>query len=430
MLLCLDDDVLSYVVVRVDADDLLPFALACTRLRDHCTRRANTRRQNTNDTLPLWTTAATKSMSRLGWALMLHAKPSSAWCVGAARYGQVAVLRWLEEGGYLFSARQRASPSYSKLVRRVTATAASRGHVVILAFLDERGLLCRCDEFSAWAIKRGHSAALQFLIGCSPGRYSPCDPDRLMCDALNSGYVRMVEQVHQTLNVSLMLKFENGVNAAHIAAGCNHAHLLAWLHSAGGLSLQAVDDERRSCLHHAAYTGAVDSVTWLLKQGVEVDARNITGKTALMSAVAGDDDVIVLRLLLDAHADPDAVDTAGWTALMYCTLHDKTERVVELLRAGADVNRVSLATGSTALLIACAYDCDILALLDARADVNAALNDGCTPLMFCAHTGDTARVRALIAAGAAVHAQNRDGETALSRARDQGHTDCVALLTP
>ena len=32
MLLCLNEDMLSYVVGRVDADDLLPCALACTRV--------------------------------------------------------------------------------------------------------------------------------------------------------------------------------------------------------------------------------------------------------------------------------------------------------------------------------------------------------------------------------------------------------------
>jgi ankyrin repeat protein len=65
-------------------------------------------------------------------------------------------------------------------------------------------------------------------------------------------------------------------------------------------------------------------------------------------------------------------------------------------------------------------------LLDAGADVNAASNDGFTPLMWAA--SDPAKVQLLLAHKADVRARSKDGNTALILARQNGFTESVPVL--
>ena len=436
MLLHLNDDCTSHMVNKVNEDDLLPLALTCTLLRNHCIRRAKIVRDRQGGYGPLWKTAATKSMSRLGWALMQYAKPSSRWCLGAARHGQVAVLSWLERGGYFLSTNLQLARSnlsdpqgYAMKIARI---AILRRHVSVLRFLDDRNCLQRCNNLSAYAAKTGCVESLQFLSG-----YSPCDAEGIMCEALNGGFVRMVDHVNRTLGVSYLTEY-NGVTAQHIAAGGGHVKLLEWLQYPVGLCLEEKDNHGRSCLYHAVLTGAISSVEWLLKQGVDVDAVDINGKTALM--IAGQyNDFVSMRALLDARADINVTDEKGWTALMFCVFEGRKDRVSELLIAGANVNRAA-SSGWTALLIACSshdpaqcWFSSLRLLLNAGADVQAALEDGWTALMFCAETGNAAGVRELIESGASINARNRCGDLALHRAIGNSnssprHAECVALL--
>lgn len=87
----------------------------------------------------------------------------------------------------------------------------------------------------------------------------------------------------------------------------------------------------------AAYFGHPDAVQLLLARGADVGqvARNPMQVQALHAAVAGRNEEAV-RLLLQAGADPNAVQHGGWTPLMAAEEHGD-ERIIELLLAhGAD----------------------------------------------------------------------------------------------
>lgn len=62
--------------------------------------------------------------------------------------------------------------------------------------------------------------------------------------------------------------------------------------------------------------------------------------------------------------------------------------------------------------------------------VNAEDVDGRQPLLWAASAGSAAAVLALVAAGSATEAADKDGLTALHCAASRGHADCLeALLT-
>jgi serine/threonine-protein phosphatase 6 regulatory ankyrin repeat subunit B len=85
-------------------------------------------------------------------------------------------------------------------------------------------------------------------------------------------------------------------------------------------------------LINAAQKGDLAQVKSLITAGVDVNAKNDRGFTALMGA-SQDDDVEVVQALVAAKADVNAKDNYGLTSLTYAAGHDG---VVKLLRqAGA-----------------------------------------------------------------------------------------------
>ncbi|HUT52061.1 MAG TPA: ankyrin repeat domain-containing protein [bacterium] len=76
-------------------------------------------------------------------------------------------------------------------------------------------------------------------------------------------------------------------------------------------------------------------------------------------------------------------------------------------------------------------DCDVrqcLDLLDRGADVNAADEDGCTPLIWAALSGKRETVELLIARGGDVNCKDSDGQTPLHIAATTGDVAMARLL--
>jgi hypothetical protein len=101
----------------------------------------------------------------------------------------------------------------------------------------------------------------------------------------------------------------------------------------GGATTQLEKDD---FLLDAVDVGEIDKVEFALKNGADVNARNIGGDTALMIAIARADngDLDLIRILLDHGADVDATNAAGDTAL---TLTDNRE-TIELLERFVESN--------------------------------------------------------------------------------------------
>lgn len=113
----------------------------------------------------------------------------------------------------------------------------------------------------------------------------------------------------------------------------------------------------------------------------------------------------VVRLLLDAGADPNDCDGLGMFPLMY-SRHVQITRM--LLEAGADIHAVE-PQGRTALFFSPRADI-VKLLLEKGANPHVKEQDGATPLMY-ARTPAVAQ--ALMAAGADSAARTQDGRTVL-----------------
>lgn len=134
----------------------------------------------------------------------------------------------------------------------------------------------------------------------------------------------------------------------------------------------------------------------LLREGVDPNVRSRRGTRILLEAVASADEGLV-QALLDAGADPDAVDPEFGTTALHLAAHKGYAGVVRRL-----VHR--------------------------RADVNAADSHGLTPLMLAA-CGDHAEVAdVLLRARANPKAVDTLGRTARDYAvRHQAHETLVVI---
>ena len=90
-------------------------------------------------------------------------------------------------------------------------------------------------------------------------------------------------------------------------------------------------------LHNAAQTGDIELLTATLAAGVNVNARDSRGRTALMHAV-DKGYLLLVSALLEAQADVNVRAPDGATVLFMAAAHGHTEIIEVLMKAGADVS--------------------------------------------------------------------------------------------
>ncbi len=171
----------------------------------------------------------------------------------------------------------------------------------------------------------------------------------------------------------------------------------------------------------AASRGDVATVRVLVRKGVDVNAAQGDGMTALHWAASRGDSTLAL-VLLQARASVTATTRIGAYTPLHIAAQNASASVVRaLLRAKADARAVT-SEGVTAMhLAAMGGDTTIIAALQqAGADVNAVeQNFGETPLMVAAARGRANAVRALIARGADWRRVGKTTDPMASAAQDR-----------
>lgn len=151
--------------------------------------------------------------------------------------------------------------------------------------------------------------------------------------------------------------------------------------------------------------------------------------TLIDAAYMGDTNKV--RQLLSEGADPNEVFFNGWTALMMAAAEGHRSAVSSLIEAGAEVDARNDG-GRTALMFASGYGYDEIVeiLIENGADVNAVPHEGVrwSSLTAASNNGHERTVVLLLEAGADTELVDARGRTALSYAREQGHTRIADLL--
>ena len=165
----------------------------------------------------------------------------------------------------------------------------------------------------------------------------------------------------------------------------------------------------------AAEEGDLAKVTQMLKDGIDVNAQDEKGYTALMWACAEKHADVAIALLKVDGIRVDLVKKHGNTVLQCASHHGMLEVVEKLIEKNADVN-IQDEDGDTALITACENkhaDVAIALLEHPYIKVNLANNKGETALYKASEKGMLAVVEKLIKRGADVNVQAKNGDTAL-----------------
>jgi ankyrin repeat protein len=147
-----------------------------------------------------------------------------------------------------------------------------------------------------------------------------------------------------------------------------------------GLSLDVVDESRRSVLIALTLRGDEEAVRALVAAHVDLDLGDRAGVTALEYALWQKNEDLA-ALLLDAGADPSLRDRDGWDALAVAARSGAVATVRRLLDAGLEPDGLTR-QGWTALSLAVVegHDAVVEALLAAGADPLGGLAPTPTPL--------------------------------------------------
>ncbi|HUF38166.1 MAG TPA: ankyrin repeat domain-containing protein [Anaerolineales bacterium] len=171
-----------------------------------------------------------------------------------------------------------------------------------------------------------------------------------------------------------------------------------------GADPNARDETGETPLTWAANLGHTTVVKDLLAAGADVETRGnrFHAPPLILAARSGARGIVAL---LAVHADLDAQDAAGTTALMRAV-----ERPEDLVKPQPRIAAI------------------VRTLLDQDADPNVRDNAGNTAVMWAVRWGNPEAIRLLAGAGADLQARNLDGETAPDLADSKGYTEIVKLF--
>eukprot|EP00953_Heterococcus_sp_UTEX-ZZ885_P025474 13854-Heterococcus_DN1.PRE.1 len=317
-----------------------------------------------------------------------------------ARCGDVALLQFLLQ-------QTSINVNYSSCEGRTALQqAALSGVSAAVTLLTEHGahvlaVNCRNQGALFAAVGRGHLHIVQLLMqhGCDIHATDSRGCTLLMHIVSTAGAAQLAEFLLQQ-GLSVHALSVNHSTALHHAAH-NSTPDTVQLLLAHGSAVNAVTVTGESSLHFAAVGGHLQTAEVLLAAGAAVTLSTSVGSTPLHYAVGGQHPAVV-QILLE-HGAAAVIDSmqAQWcsccglvSALMCC----KDAGILKLLlTAGADVQAV-ISRGNTCLHVAAQH--------------------GYSAPVVCL----------LIKAGADLHAVNREGKTAAQVAHDAGHTLLEQLL--
>jgi len=168
------------------------------------------------------------------------------------------------------------------------------------------------------------------------------------------------------------------------------------------------------------------TISELLQRGFDPNSRDPNGQTGLFLALRAESLKAANAIIQGQGLDVDARNNAGETALMMAALRGQTAQAKQLLQRGASINQ----TGWTPLHYAATGPRTELVgvMLDGGAAVDAPSPNGSTALMMASRYGPEPSVDLLLSRGADLNRRNEQGLSAADFARLAGRESLADRL--
>ena len=224
---------------------------------------------------------------------------------------------------------------------------------------------------------------------------------------------------------SVMFLLEAGASAnitKHNGNNCLHEAIIGHCSAEAlqkivqqGVNVNAVNMEGKTALMLACYAKQADSIKILLDRGSDPNISDAGGYTSLHAAVSRHCTNDTLEDIISSKVHLDAQDAIGVTALWLACLYRQQDSVKILLEAGSNPD-IASTDRYTCLHAAVNAGCSkniILAILDHSTDVNVAGTKNETALMLACCKGNKNVINILLNAGADPKIVHADGDTCL-----------------
>ncbi|RWS03952.1 serine/threonine-protein phosphatase 6 regulatory ankyrin repeat subunit A-like protein [Dinothrombium tinctorium] len=280
----------------------------------------------------------------------------------------------------------------------------------------------------------GNCDVIQFLLkhGASPNAYDKLErrPIHYAATVDNTDAIRLLVNSGGLIDV----RDKDMLTPLHIASAKGSLNAIQTLVELGA-NINTVDASGNTPLHWACLHGQDDVIDELITSGASLNAVNHMGVTPLHYAAASILGTPALEVLM-RHKDNlliNACDKAGRTPLHLAAKFGRLNRVLDLIRYGADVNATDKQLLTALHYAARGGHSPVIETLIAQSNIKINILDisGMTPLHHVAFSGvSDACQRLLKSSKAALSINDVSGRSPHFFAALSGNRECLQLMEP
>ncbi len=179
----------------------------------------------------------------------------------------------------------------------------------------------------------------------------------------------------------------------------------------------------------AVSQGKLEEVLFLVEKGVDLEAKDRYGNTALLKSI-DEGHLEIAKALLDKGANPLVKNESGLSVATAAALQFEVELFKDLVEKGAEVNPLVLGKMNLLMNLSMEGHSDMVKFIAEKKpeDINQQDAFGNTALHYAVQGGHETVVRELLANNAETELRNSDGLTPLEWAEREGYQSITDLI--